>query len=165
MDYSILKKKLMSVDIKSTKFTVPMTQEYLKRLEGIIGTALPETYRWFLETYSHCRIHAIYPAIDGSKTWTGMIERLHGASSRSSDDIISTLGDYEGRIPSTLLPIGEDAGGNQICLGIRGDILGKVYFWYHGGETIPGEPMATNNTFLVANSFEEFVMSMRLNDY
>jgi hypothetical protein len=72
---------------------------------------------------------------------------------------------YDGRIHPTLLPIGSDAGDNQICLGIKGDVRGKVYFWDHQGETIPGGPMATNNTFLIANSFEEFVMSLSLNKY
>lgn len=38
---------------------------------------------------------------------------------------------YRGRIPDGVLPIADDAGGNQVCLAVAGEFPGSVWFWDH----------------------------------
>ena len=96
------------------------------------------------------------------------IEQLYGVVPGSTLDDLSILySDYRGRIHSDLLPIGEDPGGNIICLGLKSKRRGKVYFWDHEREEMPPddappdwEPGYSNVSF-VANSFDEFFFSLK----
>lgn len=51
-----------------------------------------------------------------------------------------------------MLPIGETAG-DLICIGVQGNIAGKIYFIYHEDEN------EDKTAYLVANSFNEFILS------
>lgn len=76
---------------------------------------------------------------------------------------------FRGRIPETMIPIAGDGGAGQICLGIKGDDLGKVFYWDMANEPLDeetyfedyGEPMPAEakrqNLHLVADSFDEFL--------
>lgn len=61
------------------------------------------------------------------------------------------------RIPDNFLPIGDDFGGNIICISIRGNNFGKIYFWDHEEDTYEGEYPSYENVHLVADSFDGFV--------
>jgi hypothetical protein len=68
-----------------------------------------------------------------------------------------------------MIPIAGDGGAGQICLGIKGDDLGKVFYWDMANEPLDeetyledyGEPMPAEakrqNVHLVADSFDEFL--------
>ena len=74
---------------------------------------------------------------------------------------------YRGRVPVSLVPIAGDGGDNLICLGVRGNVLGKVFFWYHEGEKpLTGNPENDfSNLYLAADSLRSFVEGLvRRND-
>lgn len=52
-----------------------------------------------------------------------------------------------------VLPIGENMGGDYVCIGIRGNYYGKIYFLYHEDEE------REDGLYLIADSFEEFLLS------
>jgi hypothetical protein len=61
---------------------------------------------------------------------------------------------YRGRIPAWLLPIAADEGGNAICVGLRGEGRGRIYFWDHEREGEGEDPeMAVT---AIAPSFSVF---------
>jgi len=73
-----------------------------------------------------------------------------------------------GRMPSTIIPIADDGGGNQICIGIKGGEQGKIYYWDHNNEWDEedylldhGRPMPPEvkfqNVHLIASSFVDFI--------
>jgi hypothetical protein len=64
------------------------------------------------------------------------------------------------RMPPELIRIGEDPGGNQICLAIKGPKKGSVYFWDHENEAPDGEEPWYENVYLLADTFEKFVDSL-----
>lgn len=76
---------------------------------------------------------------------------------------------FRGRIPETMIPIAGDGGAGQICLGVKGDDVGKVFYWDMANEPLDeetyfedyGEPMPAEakrqNVHLVADSFEGFL--------
>lgn len=70
-------------------------------------------------------------------------------------DLENNIDAYRGRIPEGFLPIGEDPGGNIICIG--GDNGETVYFWFHEAET---EPPTMDNMYLIADTFQAFIDSL-----
>lgn len=49
--------------------------------------------------------------------------------------IQGTLSVYKNRLARDLLPIGKDAFGNIICISLKKNDLGNIYFWDHESET------------------------------
>jgi hypothetical protein len=76
-----------------------------------------------------------------------------------SERLLNIIMTYKGRIPSELLPIGSDSGGNIICLTITGENRGKVYLWDHSQES---ENMESRNLELIADSFECFIENLKI---
>jgi|FLYN01.1.fsa_nt_gi hypothetical protein len=84
------------------------------------------------------------------------IRVLFGIAQEDDYSLLSNIEVYAGRIPDNFLPIGEYAFGNLICLSIKGDDIGRVYFWDHELEVIEGTPDYSNVT-LVADNFSQFL--------
>jgi hypothetical protein len=80
---------------------------------------------------------------------SALIDVFYGLSNQYN--LETEVEDYQGRLPSGLIPVAQDPGGNQICLAIEGPDCGSVYFWYQEYE---GEP---NAIWLVAKSWDEFM--------
>ncbi|HEY4240136.1 MAG TPA: SMI1/KNR4 family protein [Kofleriaceae bacterium] len=109
----------------------------MARLEARLGHALPAVYRYFLARYGGCAfggdedhvvvtIHEQNPS--GRITAPEVFYALDPSHSYSIERALDT---YAGRIPSGVLPISSDAGGNQICLDVGGDYEGSVWVWDH----------------------------------
>ncbi len=69
---------------------------------------------------------------------------------------------YRERMPSNLIPIAYDPGGNLVCLSTKGKDEGSVYFWDHENEAaVAGAPQPYyDNLRLVASSFGAFLASL-----
>ncbi|WP_406590376.1 SMI1/KNR4 family protein [Bacillus atrophaeus] len=84
---------------------------------------------------------------------------FYGFGLDDNDFNIATLAEtYEDQMPDWIIPIADANGGNQICLGIKGEGSGKVYFWDH--ELTNG----VKDTFLIADSFEDFIQSLSIEE-
>jgi hypothetical protein len=66
---------------------------------------------------------------------------------------------YDERVPADLIPIADDAFGNNICIGWKGEREGKIYFWDHEDELDENGDFVQDyrNVFLVANNLQEFL--------
>lgn len=75
---------------------------------------------------------------------------------------------YKGRMPSYLLPFAPDYLGNRFVISCREEDYGSVYLWLHEEEFMDGEGWALDeyreNLILLANSFTEFIMKMKVNE-
>lgn len=69
---------------------------------------------------------------------------------------------YKERMPDHLIPIAFDPFGNLVCLSIRRNDRGAVYFWDHEGEAlvVGAKQPYYGNLSLVADSFNEFLNSL-----
>nr|WP_299035160.1 SMI1/KNR4 family protein [uncultured Tenacibaculum sp.] len=69
---------------------------------------------------------------------------------------------FDGRIPKRFLTIGDDSGGNQICLDVSlNSTNGAVYFWNHEEEyEFDNENEILNNMYFLTNSFESLITSL-----
>ncbi|MBC7809956.1 MAG: SMI1/KNR4 family protein [Burkholderiales bacterium] len=146
----------------------------LTYLEESQGIALPEDYRRFLLAHNggypelcvfpiddfprdtHAMVGWFF-ALEGAFSDTGAVEGYQGLPPTIEEALV----DYRNRVPSDLLPIARDPGGNLICLGVKGEQTGKVYFWDHNEESIDEEGHPTYlNVYKIADTFTKFLNSL-----
>ena len=121
------------------------------RFEQTLGERLPADYRDFL-----FRCNGGYT---GGSLWhcerdVG-VHHIGGFREESHFSLLEHLEAIREFLPSDIIPRTDDPFGNAICLGIRGEKKGKIYFWDH--ESAEGEPD------LVSDSFAEFVSKLEKN--
>lgn len=92
-----------------------------------------------------------------------------------NDNLIEQLEIYLNRIPEALLPIGMCPNGDQICIGVKDEMFGKILLWGHENEleawkmigAISSEADINSyyeNIELISDSFLDFLSSLKLND-
>lgn len=138
-------------------------------VESALGRSLPEGYRTVLENFP-------FGAMFGQKLEFPAIDPTPWAVRRNKRDsfdfffglkgqrgtVMDKLKTYSGRVPDKFLPFGESSGGNLLCLSLREDSYDAVYFWDHENE-VDAKGLQTpesSNIYLVANSFQDFVLSL-----
>ncbi len=143
-------------------------QECMGKLESLLEGRLPGEYREFLlhyvgafmcDEYVCFHFNEVPPWADAEgmmslDVFYGFTKGVYG--------LIQNIEIFFGRIPATIIPIGDTPFGSQVCLGISGDERGKVYFWDKDDEReIAGDRENDfGNVYLIANSFSEFVESL-----
>jgi SMI1-KNR4 cell-wall len=140
-----------------------MSQNEILELETKIRVPLPGTYKDFLMQYNGGKPEPnefIY--VENSHEKYAILQRFLGISERSYSNLygyIETFKEHEERIPSNLIPIAHDPGGNLICISVMGEDIGKVYFWERDGEAdIDGGEVADySNVYWIADSFTDFI--------
>ena len=148
-----------------------VSETVLSELEAHLGSTLPADYRKFITDFSGvCLLSSpmfTFQEVENPNSQDS-IEQFYGLlPDAPSWDIAAVYDDYRRRIPSDLLPIGEDPGGNIVCLGIKGERRDKVYFWDNEREEMPPSPTPTDwepgyyNASFVADSFDVFFFSLQ----
>ncbi len=153
----------------------PISEAELSSIENTLVVTFPSDYRLFLVQYGCATFeeYVDFQPLDRlpshiSAEGTGHFAYFYGAESEEANSLSSNIKAFRGRIPGTMIPIGDDGGGNQICLGIRGTALGKVFYWDHEAEADEDEnadrdshevaaTSPATNVYLVAESFGDFI--------
>lgn len=161
----------------------PMDTAEIQQLEQELGCRFPKAYREFLATYGASRFNgespdnpyvvfrSLMPMPSQFEGDIGMLDALYGGQADESDPYsIRVRARYcAGRIPACLVPIGDDGGTGQICLGISGEHAGKIYYWDQlnepqndesDGETPTRTRTSFANTNQIAESFEDFLQRL-----
>jgi hypothetical protein len=138
----------------------PLSQKRLYAFERKAQIRLPPDYCEFLLEHNGGQpapsFFWIKPDEDGSGVY-----QFYGLY---DDPVHLSIETYTGeeryRIPISLLPIGDDGMGNYICLGISSSNFGEVFFLDHDLHPYD-EPDSLEGIKKVANSFTEFLLSLR----
>lgn len=126
--------------------------EKIKEFETKYNINLPIQYREFLLEYNGGNVKPNVFKISDEEGETA-VNTLYGLGIAEHYDELSNVFDsLYGEICEEFISIGDDSGGNQICLGIEGNYLGKIYL-LHDVEEI--EEM--NNMIFISNSFNDFL--------
>ena len=136
--------------------------EYQKEIDGVI----PQSYADFLKKYNGgdtedmvCRFKR------DSEIEPVLIVSFFGVNRNDDKDILRLYRDYNGRIPSTSIPIAEAEGGNVICLNLSDFGYGGVYYWDHEEEyDSKSHERISDNMYLISESFDVFMESMQTFD-
>ncbi len=140
-----------------------LSERDIVNTESQLGFTLPVAYRVFLLRNNGGRPQPNAFPIDNNPADThGLVQAFLCIKEGDIYNLGTYVRRYRDRVPSGLLPIAVDPGGNLICLATSGVRAGKVYFWDHEEEANEGETPGYNNTYLIANSFDEFLNSLTL---
>ncbi len=127
-----------------------------------LGIKLPADYRSFLLNQNGGKPSPNeFQMQISSPNNKGILTRLFGICKDDRYDLESVAKRYQGRVPKYLLAIGQDPGGNLICLAVSGVNANKIFFWEHEEEAEEGEPPTEKNLTLIANNFASFVAQLR----
>ncbi|MDZ5723133.1 SMI1/KNR4 family protein, partial [Bacillus sp. SXabc123] len=166
MSFTKIEQKLKEFTIDAGTYPSINTNEQLKELEMNIGNQLPSDYKDFLKKYGGCYLESkkktdeieydvCYKPIEkdpwiGKDDDTQLLEDFYGLANDHSS-IQKAIDTYSDRFPRNIIPIASSAGGNEICMDIDNE---KILFWDHE----LSHP--DKDFFLIANSFEEFILSL-----
>ncbi|WP_411680969.1 SMI1/KNR4 family protein [Clostridium thailandense] len=126
----------------------------------------PEEYRMFVAKYGNATIKDdIYykPIEKSSCTPDDGFDSLGVFYGFKEDNVnlCKMIERYLGRMPQSLVPIAEAQGGNQICIGVEGDVFGKIYLWNHENESLENDE-CWSNLSLIAESLFDLIMSFEI---
>jgi hypothetical protein len=158
-----------------------LDEAMLKRVEGQYGFTLPELYRQFLLNYEKGLPEQFiqYPAIESIPRADKKNLLIFGsflAAVDGEDSLEENMKQYDERIPASIIPIAEDLTGNLICIGVRGEAKGRIYYWDHENEMAARNMLQLDlkgitsiddyweNIYLIAESFIDFIRSMRIEE-
>lgn len=163
---------------------VPMSEVEINDIESLIRCRLPEYYRSVLPilggatfdggpddslTLVFSSATPLPPYI--SEIGTDVFSGFYGSVNQGNGgfSLLERIQYWLGRLPDSLIPIGDDFGAGLVCIGIRDCYVGKIYYWDQRNEPLdeedyladygaPRPPEAMyQNVHLIADSFEEFL--------
>lgn len=140
----------------------PLTEQDVIKLEIETGISLPVAYKNFLLSHNggHPKTEE-FPIQKNLSDTHARVDFFLCLKDKDIYDITAWIGRYKKRIPSSMIPIAVDPGGNLVCLVVKGDHAGNVYFWDHEDEAGVGKEPWDKNLYFVANNFDEFVRCLR----
>lgn len=139
----------------------------IAELESLVGLDFPQEYKQHLLKNNGGRCTPdTFEFIENEITTQSNVDwflAIYDGIHDNLKDYIETYKIEEKRLPSNVLPIAHDPGGNLICISCNGDDKGFVYFWNHEGEI--EKPLFNDrdysNLYLIAKSFNEFLESLK----
>jgi cell wall assembly regulator SMI1 len=136
-----------------------VTDSQLDDLEKYFGVKFPQAYRDFmLITNGGIPLHGCFDSKDGKESSSVSFYTVLPGNSR---DAVENNKAREHRLPRGFVAIGDDGGGNEICIDCNeGQEYGKIYFWDHDNEAdqAQGEtPETVENIYLLGDTFSEFL--------
>ncbi len=80
-----------------------------------------------------------------------------GTKGQTSNDLLTVYAFTFEEVPEQILPIGDNGIGDLICIGVKEEYYGKVYYWYKDDRVEEGETPTFDNVELLTNSFQDFL--------
>ena len=186
MDMTALFLRLGGIEPVATAEFNPVSEAELIAIEAGVGVRLPESYRKFLKTFGASKFtgaspdnpfivfRPLKPLPPHFKSGTGPFDLFYGAARDEHDghSLRVRIRYFSGRIPESVIPIGDDGIAGQICLGIKAAEVGKVYYWDQQNEPQDEEDYLEDygvprpreaifkNVHLIAESFEDFLQRL-----
>lgn len=127
-----------------------LTESRLQDFERIIGDQLPQQYREFLLKYNGGYPRPYYFIIS-KEQGIGMVNVFYGIG-EMYDNLDKKIDIFDDIMDIGFIPVADDSGGNQICLGLTEKYFGNVYFWIHDED-----PEDMSNMYFLAKDFKEFL--------
>lgn len=188
MDFNSLSNHLGGVAPAGGGVFLPMTDTEIRFVENRVGGNFPQAYRSLLRKfgaftfkgksenspYIFFRSKTLLPDYIAANG-LAILDFFYGSTQQTGPQgLLQQITFFQERIPETMIPVASDGGAGQICLGIKDDDLGKVFYWDQMNEPLDeetyfedfGEPMPAEvkrqNIYLVASSFEDFMNQLTL---
>ncbi len=136
----------------------PIPSGLLDGAEGLLGVRFPAAFRAIAARYDGATGEAAFAMPTAEKAGFGGFSVWLSLKPWAPESVWSWLGTWqEHGLPTTLVPFGENGGGDLLCLDYRGGAVPAVVLWFH---ELPGE----EGIFRVSDSFEHWLASVRPED-
>lgn len=164
----------------------PLSEEEIGVVEKMINGHFSDDYRFFLSSYgaslfkgeSEENPYVVFSSIEElpahiTSDGFALVDAFYGASNEGPYSLATRVNFFRGRMPESIIPIADDGGSGQICLGIRNTDEGKIFYWDQQGEALSEEEYLEDfdeprpeqamyeNMYLIANSFCEFLNALQ----
>jgi hypothetical protein len=134
----------------------------IEAVEKFVGLSFPKEYKEHLLRYNGGRCSpSVFNFVENGEETSSAVDWFFSIYDGEYDNLVDYINIYKKdkeRLPVRMLPIAHDSGGNLVCISCSGADEGKVFFWDHEKEDLPGilnDEYA--NMYLVANSFTQFL--------
>lgn len=141
--------------------------QQIEEVEKYVGLDLPSEYKSHLLNHNggQC-IPSIFKFNKKGKSEESCIDWFLAIYDGEYDNLKEYIRIYkleEKRLPTHILPIAHDPGGNLICISCGKDDKGDIYFWDHENEVDYNlsDDQDYSNLFLIAKSFSEFIDGLK----
>jgi hypothetical protein len=160
--------------IKPEKTETKVIRNVIDSIEEKLNIYLSDEYKTYLLNYDEVFFgnSIIFKTNDPNNETSQIFDGFYGVFSKYDETLMGQIKCYYYRMPTSLIPIGECPGGNLICLGVKGDVIGKVYYWDHENECqalgdnneITGDDIEKywDNLLLVADTFIDFIKGLEI---
>jgi hypothetical protein len=136
-------------------------------LEEYVGLTFPIEYKKHLLQYNGGKCSPnIFAFMENGKQNNSILNWFFAISNCEYNNLkeyINTLKIDEKRLPSHILPIADDPGGNLICISCGNNDFGHIYFWDHEKEVDYSVEDDSNysNLYLISKSFNQFIDELK----
>ena len=138
----------------------PATKEDIAAFERANGIKLPASYASFLMRSNGGRPEPNHVMdVPGWKFNDTVVSFFFGLNTGDTYDLQKNVKRYKYRMPTDLMPIGDDAGGSILAVQMAGPDAGKIFYWDHENEQEDQESRA--NVYLVANNIDDLLVKLR----
>lgn len=139
----------------------------IEEIEKLVGLNFPEEYKEHLLQHNggQCMPN-IFSFTEKGKITNSCVDwflTIYDGEYDNLKNYIDTYKSDDKRLPSHLLPIAHDPGGNLICISCGNDDSGSIYFWDHENEvdySVMGDKDYTN-LYLIAKNLHEFIDKLK----
>ncbi len=152
--------------IKVTETEAPLAASDLDDFERRLNITFPEEYRNFMllhnggrpekSRFSYRNKPGMYA--DSCVDW---FLAIYDGEFDNMERYFNTYKINRIRMPDELVPIAHDPGGNLICISVKGENKGTIYFWDHENESEDNEKASYRNVHFIAASHAEFIKSLK----
>jgi len=158
---------MQSLPLPFSKLCGPLEPATIARFEEETRRVIPGPYKAFLRRSNGAEMALPvfrYRAGSQGRVLEGSIDTLLGIDKENRFlDLRYFIETYveRNRIPEDLYPIGVNDGDDLILMGGEGSRFGQIFYWFHELESPLGQPPTERNVYLVADSLDEFLASLK----
>lgn len=136
----------------------PAASDAIEDFEAILGTPLPQDYKGFLmETNGGEQPEPEAFRVAGSGE-VSFLSRFFPLGDGTGRDLLAFLRFLKDALPESIIPIGQDIGGNYICMALGGELCGAIYLLDH--DQIDGDKDSPDRLIHCAESFSELCTNL-----
>lgn len=103
----------------------------IEDFERSLGRKLPGDYRSFLLDTNGGRPEPNSLTMEKTEVSCGVNQFYSVLDRRGQNDLLTEQAALKSRIPEDMLVIADCEGGNRVCISLRGEDFGSVFFWDH----------------------------------
>jgi hypothetical protein len=125
----------------------------VEHMERALGAALPSEYRAFVIARGVTALapYAVFPVRGSPRDDEAILDVLFGIAPSSAYHLPDEIENARDELPDDVIPVGQDPGGNLICLSLRRRDLGAVWFLDRSNAVL----------YAVAESWDEFMAALQ----